>query len=335
MATAICAKSGIEFTIQHFPYNFTKHGVVLTHPIFNLDYAQLTSEELLTRWVDRQMSEVDTKLYFLALLDSSGLIQWHCAASPSIATCESNMQPLLDILDWMYGIKHPRLAMSVMAVSEDTRLLPNIDQWIKVWQENKSDFENGYKSLTRAQLMMRKEDTLERLIKSRQAELSSYAGMLADWAALAAEFPETIRDYEGNKVSASVYWKVLITTCAKSENHIWRLHIEDLEDLLTYLEDNMDAGSIYGYAVLSLVRKGIATHKAYLGFEMLGRMDTSTGVTSSGLVSNAAEYALSKILAADAPATVPLRANYPNQIAYLRDKIRYEQSIKLLSSGGN
>jgi hypothetical protein len=243
------------------------------------------------------------------------------------------MLPLMDILEWLHTIHHPRLSMPHMAISEDTAELPNVDQWIKSWNQARADFEDGYVALTRAQLLLRKEDTLERVIKSQATDVSKYAGILADWAVLAADVPDTVRDYDGNLVDTAAYWRSLLVTCAKSESHIWRLPIEDLEDMLTHLEDHMDAGTIYGHAVLKLVRNGIATHRNYLGFTMLG---SAEGCPTVGILAQSdAEYQYSKILAADAPLTEPRITDYPNKIAYLQASIKWKQAQKLVGKLGD
>ena len=334
MATAICCKSGIELTISHmgmlcFDGGNKVGGVRLHHPVFDLEYSALARPELVARYLDRSLDSTDTILYFLALLHSSNLVTFNHPATPSIATVESNMLPLMDILEWLYTIHHPRLSMPHMAISEDTAELPNIDQWIKAWNQARADFEDGYVALNRAQLMLRKEDTLERVIKSQATDVSKYAGILADWAVLAADVPDTVRDFDGKLVDTAVYWRSLLVTCAKSESHIWRLPIDDLTDMLDWLENHMDAGTIYGHAVLKLVRDGIATHRNYLGFTMLG----STDASSAGILTqNDAEYQYSKILASDAPLTEPRQYDYPNKIAYLQASIKWKQAQKLVSS---
>jgi len=317
MAHAICAKSGIPFDIQYFPYNFTEGE--LHHPVFDLTYEQLTSERLLSRWLNRSMTEIDTKLYFLALLHSSGLVEFTTYARPTLAVCELNMEALLDILGWTHTIIHPRLAMPRMCISQDTASLDNVRNWIAAWNSARSDFENGYKELTRNQLMMRKEDTLQRLIKDQQKELHDFAGILADWATLSAEFPTFSTTVNGVTIPLCDYWKQILITCSKSPTHIWRLDVDDMRELLDHLEDNLEHGSIYAHAVMKLIRDGIATHNNYLGFSIINYAED-------------VQVANQKILADNAPSQEPKLIDYPNKIMYLKDKIRWDQSQKLAAA---
>ncbi len=314
MAQAICAKSGIPFKIQYFPYNFNSGE--LHHPVFDLSYEQLVSEELLHKWTHREFTEIDTKLYFLALLHASNLVEFHTYARPSLAICEMNMEALLDILGWIYTIKHPRLTMPKMCVSQDTATLDNVRNWIGAWVTAKGEFESGYKELTRNQLMMRKEDTLQRLIKDQQKEPQEFAGILADWACLCAEFPTFPINVNGVTLSLSDYWKQILVTCGKTPAQIWRLSLPDMVELLSHLEDNLEHGSIYSFSVLKLVRDGIDTHKNYLGFDII---NTNQDMERATLL----------MLANNAPVDMPKLIDYPNKILYLKAKIRYEQYLKL------
>lgn len=317
MAHAICAKSGIPFDIQYFPYSFTEGE--LHHPVFDLSYEQLVSERLLSKWLNRQMSEIDTKLYFLSLLHSSGLVEFQTYARPTLAVCELNMEALLDILSWTHTIIHPRLSMPRMCISQDTATLDNVRNWIAAWNAARADFENGYKELTRNQLMMRKEDTLQRLIKDQQKELHDFAGILADWATLSAEFPNFSTVVNGVTLPIADYWKQILVTCSKSPTHIWRLDIDDMKELLEHLETNLEHGSIYAHATMKLLRDGIETHNNYLGFSIINYAED-------------VQVANQRMLADSAPSTEPKLGDYPNKIMYLKDKIRWDQSQRMAAN---
>jgi hypothetical protein len=210
--------------------------------------------------------------------------------------------------------------MPRMAITQDTATLDNVRNWIAAWNVARADFENGYRELTRNQLMMRKEDTLQRLIKEQQKELHQYAGMLADWAALAAEFPTFTTDVNGAQIPVNEYWRQILVTCSKSPQHIWRLERADMLELLEHLEDNMEHGSIYAHAVMKLLREGIATQANYLGNYDMG----FTVVNNTSDI----EAANIRMLGEGAPTERPMLHEYPNKILYLKAKIRYEQYLK-------
>jgi hypothetical protein len=316
MATAICAKSGIPFRVDYFPYNFNEGE--LHHPVFDLSYEALVSKELLNKRLHRQFTEIDTKLYFLALLHSSNLVEFHTYARPILSICELNIEPLIDILDWIHTIQHPRLSMPHMAITVDTATLDNVRNWIAAWNSAKSDFENGYRTLTISQQIIAKESTLQRLIRDQQKEVSDFSGILADWAKLSAEFPTFLTTVNGVTLSIAEYWKQILVTCSKTPTHIWRLDIDDMKELLAHLEDNLPHGTMYAHATMKLIREGIATHNNYLGFSIIN-------------YASDIETANTKSLAANAPQDEPRLEQYPNKIMYLKDKIRWQQAQKLLT----
>lgn len=317
MSQAICAKSGIQFNIEFFPYNFNEGE--LHHPVFDLSYEQLIQEKLLSKWIRREFTEIDTKLYFLSLLHATGLVDWRTYARPTPAVCELNMEALLDILSWLYTIKHPSLSMPKMAITQDTATLDNVRNWIAAWNSAREDFESGYRELSRNQLMMRKEDTLQRLVKDHQKEICDFAAILADWAVLSAEFPTFEIEVNSIPLTCAEYWKHILVTCSKSPNHIWRLPIADMEELLEHLETNLEHGSIYAHATMKLIRDGITTHRSYLGSYNLS-------------IGNDVEQANIQILADNAPEFEPRIQDYPNKIMYLKAKIRYATAQKLLTN---
>lgn len=316
MAKAICNKSGLQFTVEYFPYNFDEGQ--LQHPIFTLNYSELTKEKLLNKWVNREFTDVDTRLYFLALLHSSNLVEWRTYARPTLAICEANMEALLDILDWMNCIQHPKLSMPHVTISQDTATLDNVRNWIAAWNIARQEFESGYRELSRTQLLLRKEDTLQRLIRTQQKELTQFGTLLADWAMQAAEFPTFNTVVNGVSIPLNEHWKQIIITCGKTPAHIWRLDIDDINELIEHLEDNLEHGNIYAHAVMKLLRDAVKTHQNYLGFSII---DSAEDI----------ERANFKLLADTAPINEPRIQDYPNKILYLKDKIRWEQAQKLLA----
>jgi hypothetical protein len=316
MAKAICAKSGIQFDIQYFPYSFLEGE--LYHPVFDIPYEVLTGSKLLQKWINREFTETDTKLYFLALLNITNLVEFRTYARPTIAICESNIEPLLNILGWMNTIQHPAITMPHMTVSQDTATLDNVRMWISAWNGAKDDFESGYKELTRNQLMLRKEDSLQRLIKDQQKEMNQFAGLLASWASLAAEFPTFAITVNGTALQCDDYWKDILVTCAKSEQHIWRLDIDDMKELLGHMEENLEHGSIYAFNTMKLLRDGIYKHENYLGFNII---NSSQDIEQANL----------RLLSDNAPLVEPKLHEYANKILYLKDKIKWNHAQKNLN----
>jgi hypothetical protein len=322
MAKAICSKSGVEFEVSHFPYYFRKGE--LSHPVFILETKTLLG--LVSKWANREFTETDTKLYFLALLNSTNLIEWRTYARPEMHICEANMEALIRMVAWIDTIKHPNLSMPKFAITKETANLANAKHWIEAWVTAKAEFENGYREYTINQKIIRREHALEKLIKDTHRTPESYAAHLAEWAAMVAQFPTFAVKIDGKVMTCSDYWKDIIRKCGNTNYQTWKLDKNDLQELTEHIIDNVDHGSIFAAALLKLLRAATVRHSSFLGLEF------TTGPNNTGftiLDDNASiEQANIQALIAGAPETEPREFEYPTRIAYLRAKIRWEMASR-------
>lgn len=324
MAKAICAKSGIEFQIEHFPYYFRKGE--FCHPVFLLDTKTLLG--MVSKWAEREFTETDTKLYFLSLLNSTELVDWRTYARPDLRICEANMEALVRMVSWIHSIKHPGLSMPKFAVTKDTADLSNFRYWLEAWQNARGEFENGYREYTQQQKIIRREHALEKMIKTPGRQPESYASHLAEWAALVSNFPTFNTIVDGKHIRIDEYWKDIIRKCGIPNYQMWKLNKDDLQELLEHLTDNIDHGSIYAAALMKLVRNAIDRHSNFLG------LDLTAGQTGFTIISNDASVEQANIAAliAAAPTTEPMERDYPSKVAYLRAKLKWDMAARYSSS---
>ena len=366
MSKAICAKSGIEFEIQHFPYFFRKGEI--HHPAFDLDTKALLG--LSGKWANHDAShgprnstnldaakqhlathaqhyptstreassgftEIDTKLYFLSLLNSTGKILWRTYARPELAICELNMEKLITICGWINIISNPAVTLPSFVITKETASLVNVRYWIESWVEAKEDFENGYKQQQVTDKIVRRQAALERLIHNPQKSMPAYANQLAEWANLAGAFPTDLTLVLVGKTETTLplneYWKSLIRECgSQSFNVKWNFANKvsqkhaDLAELLSHCEENLDHGTVYSYSLLKLLREALNRDEKLLGLGFEGFGVDKNGSTYSMLdESDDVKLANIKALVASAPETNPRECEYPNRVAYLKAKIRF------------
>ncbi len=323
MAKIHCSKSGLELEISYFPYLFDKGN--LSHPIFSLNTRQLLS--LIPKWTGREFTPIDTRLYFLALLNSTNLVEFRTYARPTDSICESNMEAMLRIASWIYGIKNPAVTLAQFAITQDTASLNNIHHWIDIWYQNRKDFEDGYREEAIARDRVIREAALEKLIKTPGKTPENYAATLAEWAAIAGDFP-TMDVIVGNKrMSYRDYWKSIIRQCGTKGN-VWRLDADDVKVLLEHCEEYIDAGSIYANALFRLLRNALLRQD---GVMMM--VDTNADIERANVAA----------IIASAPISKPIESDYPTSIAYLRAKNAWniaekhrkenEDSNKLVDAG--
>lgn len=316
----LCAYSGLEFQVEHFPFSLSTQETI--HPVFHIPQKKLLS--LLRKWSEQEFTPTDSYLYTLALLNSSELIHWYSPAkrtafTPSIIA--QNIEGLCQALLKLNTVPNPEQVFPSFAITKETASLSNLKDWIADWEQAYKDFKDGYRSAHDSRKLLQREAALQRLIKSPHAPVHKIASQIAAWAAQAGNFPSFLIPspfHRGLKISCSDYWQTLIIRCAKNEN-IYALSEKDLQELLEHCEEHIPVGSIYSNHLFSVLRKGLAKNKDFLGLSTLGSYtlleeSAATNVEAANLIS---------IINA-APEEEPKKEDYPSSFKYLQAKLRWD-----------
>lgn len=321
----LCSLSGIEFTCEHFPAYLSSREI--SHPIFHLPQKKLIS--YLGKWSKGELTTTDSYLLFLAILNSSELVSFRVPAARSPETdsiIAQNMEHLAKTVSKLNAVTNPHVVFPQYVISPETKFLSNVKHWIENWNDAYQDFTEGYARAYDAKKLIAREAALERLIKNPHVPISSYARQISDWAAVAGDFPDyyTISPFTNQKVTMADYWKEIIHKCTKEES-IFAVPQVDLQDLLEHCENNISIGTIYSNALFSVLRKALDKQKNFLG---LGDMDLSKGKYQFLSTDDSTESANLKAMIDSAPAEEPKLEQYPNKVAYLKAKLRYQMARK-------
>lgn len=325
MARILCAYSGIEFTCEHFPAYLTARECA--HPIFSLSLKKLLPYQL--KYECGELTPTDSYLLFLALLNSSSCVEFRVPANRNPATdaiIANNMSDLFSIISKVVGIKSPHFAVPSFVISPDTKTLETVHYWIAAWENCIDDFESGYTTAHHRRKQEDKEYYLEKLIKGGEKETSQYSSSLAEWAALAGNFPTGTVPTIFGVVSLSDYWKKIIRKCTSGES-IFQIPLLDLEDLIEHCEDSIDAGSIYAHALFKLLREGRERHKNFLGLGEFSIIGESYKILADD---DSVEDANKLMMIESAPDKEPIAADYPNRISYLKAKTKWTMKVEYL-----
>ena len=332
MSKILCAISGVEFKVEHFSLYLT--GRQCSHPIFALSSKELLKERYIKAWLEGTNSEVENYLYYLALFNSTNLVSFR---TPAIRTGDTasiianNMDALISTLETITDMEtelvQAKLDLPRFCVDVGSNELDNSAHWIECWQDNWTDYQNGYKSVNTYQRLMKQESVLERLIKDHTKSVDQYAVHLSNWAALAGDFAQhasyiVLNEYDKREEMAS-YWKRIIKACAKTEA-IFEIPDIDLKDLIEHCEEYIHHGSIYATSLMTLLRAG-AERK--LNFLDLGDVDIGTGGRATFRIlapdsSIADANMMAMILTA--PLNKPVEKDYPNKLAYIKAKMKWD-----------
>lgn len=234
----ICSLSGLEFETPLFKNLHIPVGETY-HPFLDLPESKLN--DLYSAWLNRSLTAEESYLLFVYLLKLSKLVLWRAPIQPEAASRDSlvacNMQKVFRISSLMASLDHPYFVAPQVIISEENCDLDTIGEWVILWQQAYADFIDGLADAQFHDALMTKQAALEKFIKSPQIPPEKYAHVLADWAAMAVNFPPYIAEY----------WKELIVRCHSLEDLI-SIPTVDLSELIEHCEQNLDEytiGSIF------------------------------------------------------------------------------------------
>jgi hypothetical protein len=325
----LCGISGLEFSCDHFPAYLSSREV--THPIFNLPQKKLIS--YLGKWASSELTPTDSYLLFLAILNSSELVEFRvpvCRSHETDSIVAQNMEHLAKIVSRLNTVTNPGVCFPHYAIGPETKFLSNIKYWIENWNEAYKDYQDGYSKEYESRKLITREAALERLIKNPHLPISAYASKIAEWASIAGNFPEylTTSPFSGLKISMGDYWKEIIQKCSREES-LFSVPQVDIADLLEHCELNISIGTIYSNALFKVLRHALERQKNFLG---LGDMDLTRGKYQILGADDTTETANIKAMIDSAPETEPTLAQYPNKLAFLKAKLRWQMAKKYSGS---
>jgi len=305
MAKVNCAISGLTFSCDHLPI-FIPKSAGYYHPIFALDSKNLLP--LYSKHCQGHLTPIDSYLLLLAYLHSTGKVAWNhpCSLSPTapetVTFIERNLRQLIEAIELTASVDHPSFKQPSYAVYSENSSLKELPSWIAAWTQNLEDFRNGYREQRRRERMVATESRLSKAILSGAAP-STYAAIIATWADKAAGFPPA---------KAAAYMKI-IRTCYNSDK-MFSTPLSAIKEVKAYCEENIEVGSIHFHTLSEALREGIARHQDYLGMGAITLLPVGFTVEAKELTAMREKATLDS----------PKRADYENDLDFLRAKLRYK-----------
>lgn len=329
----LCSLSSLEFSCEHFPGALYSRET--SHPVFSLPQKKLLS--YLHKWSSGELTSIDSYLLFLALLNSSDLVQFRVPAIRTERTASiiaQNMEDLAKTVIKLNTVTVPGKIFPHFVISQDTKTLDNVHYWIENWKDSYSDFQAGVltdlEGRDEWKKLANREAALERLIKNPHRPLSDYASQIAEWASVAGNFPNgTVPSpFTGLQISLSDYWKFIIIK-SSTESALYSIPKQDLEDLLEHCETHINIGTIFSNALFKILRNALTKQRNFIGLgdKDIGRVRIGDFTILDPDAST--EDANMAAIVASAPDHLPQRDEYPSKFEYMRAKLRYDMSLKM------
>ena len=316
----ICRYSAELYFCDHFKED--SHDDV--HPIFRLPARKLLLKA--KKWGAGQYDETEQKLLFLALMNTTGAVDFTVPASPSHSIVSANMESMFRIVTWFDTANPGTLRLPTYRVSELHYRLENINTWIAALFECREEWKRPSLTKNLQDALAPRELVLDRYINSPTKHTSEYATKLARWAISAA----------GVTGETAAYWLRLFQL---KDNEIFKAPVEDLEKMMIFLETKLfevgNPGAGYGgsYArkTLQHVRELYQTAKGgplamLTGGQTFSWLDEDEEYNqtdySGGRKKTFDHERINTILKAkNAPAEEPKQINYPgNMKQYILDR---------------
>lgn len=324
-----CQYSGVSFALPHFaaaqpaahPHSQSNGKAVCTkHPIFDAPLSYLS--QLVDAWKQGRIEhENDRRLLFLAIFNASNHVEWRYTARPSDATVQLHMDGLWSTVQWLQTSLPPALKLPFFVVSRDTASLSNIGVWINIWNEKRSAFQNGYRTISEERAQRERELSLEKYIRGYGSDdTHAYVGILAQWALEAADVPKHLRED----------WKRII--CTKGLE-LLNIPLEKLIEIQNFMAESLaEFGSLQSHTILAhlarlerYVRTGQGFSGSIGGRLDLDLVDIATRSSYEIVPEDQDEQSVSiQRVINSAPAHEPVLAHYSSRTAYLRAKIAWQ-----------
>lgn len=328
----LCALSGIEYRCDHFPGYLSSRESY--HPIF--DMSQKSLLKYMHKWAHNELTDIDNYLLYLALFNSTGLLKWHSPARQNLRTkslVAAHMESLVRAIDKINLVSHPSFVLHHIAITNDTADFSASPIWIDNWHASYAAFCQGYKDEVKHDKIARKERHMDILMDKPDLNIEKLGRIIADWASIVGEFPNSLTIVNNQRISISDYWKSIIIRCAKSEG-VFAIPESDLSELYDHCQDCSELhGSTHGRTLMTILRSGLKKLDDPFDLNTIDFDLKHPGfvILSKHQVNDTEAANLASMIAL-APDKLPLESEigsiYPSKIAYLRAKFRWEAAEK-------
>ena len=287
------------------------------HPVFKLSSKRLWQLVESSAGSDLQWLKLtgdEKRLLFLAVLNSTGLVQWHTSAKVTVSFAEQHFPRLLKFATWKLHLLRPT-KFPQLKVSAENEKLESLPAWLDECLEIQA---GELKSLTKREKEHKQALVDEKFsLLQKQARLSKHAktrylNKLVDWMLETAQVPDKeITVESGSKKELNLrdlIRKIMLTP----DDEVGHVHPDDIEYLQEYFSIKLPAGSISSFAVQERFKELEDLKQKELNtFELLDMLLLNTDTDASNSTDTEAEVG-----AANTADVAPQREQYATDFAF-------------------
>ena len=321
MSRTTCAISGLQFSSSYLDNLIISHKEGYFHPIFAAPKNAL--HKLYLGHCRGLLSNADSYLLFLAILNESGQVTWEHPVTldpndpVTIQLLENNFNQLVTVLQKTALVTTANFSQPDFICAFDNSKLAQVTNWIKAWEDNLSDFFNERADDRLKTNLAKVEADLSYQIKSGN-DPATYSDVVAAWANKASGgFPPS---------KYTLYVKT-IKTCFDA-NKMFATPLSLLKEIKDYCECNIDAGSIHFHKLMEVIHAGISKHTDYLGGSSLALGYTILPSSTNPVINKTLTDDKIHTIIQSATDNEPSRLAYPDATSYIKARLAYRVSIQ-------
>ena len=295
------------------------------HPIFTLAASELLAIAS-AEWQERLLDSEETRLLAIALAFRTGLLTLASPApllpSLSLETAESSIPALASINEFIHSPsrnlsgKIARIFPTITIASpEQIAALPD---WCAIWNTAISEYFTSYHEIRESEKQARRQEELDRIRRTGERYPEKFGAKMADWAAVAASFPDTEITVADKPAITREYWQYIIRACAtrKKDSELWQINEWNIRALLDHCIEHLDLNEVDSWVLVELLKSGIADRE----FHSMADVDIIAQKRSN-------EEFLSVAIQ-----PLPSREQFDSALDYLKAKALYDSQQKALAA---
>jgi hypothetical protein len=293
-----CKLSGVVTQLPNFA-NTTFEG---EHPLFHVPTESLL--RLAGDWAAGRLSEEESLLLFLSLLNRTGLVKWfgNVTATPGTKIVQGCMEKLLRTVSWNHFLDLNGVAVKlpVLAINQATKSLDHLPIFLEVLEDAKKDWDNRYQRRDKVEAMKLLETKLTRLINDEQKK-SGFLPTLIRWSLIAGEVPEKKR-------------KLYETLMSLKGMEIYTASFPQLNELYYHMIEHLVHDNVRSHAVLKHIKTLMIKNQqglyADLGIQNFTLLDDPLEGQSQAELEDSVENDNKKSVISRAPDKLPVITDF-------------------------
>lgn len=222
----------------------------MVHPFLQAKKEIILSPEIIYRFTASK-NHRERKIFYLATLNVSDLVDFRSAANPDAWIMESTFLDLATLVPWIdfaKGMMRERIKFPRYVVDRDSADLKNIGIWITALYDLRNLFLKKSEQEDLKKILTAKAEDIEREWKRANAYGVAFTPALARWALDLASVEEGVYDK----------WKRILCTPLEDA---WTLDKEDLEEILIHLQSELPINNDQVNAVLKQAKILLAKNR--------------------------------------------------------------------------